>query len=110
MNQITIFDLLEPAEAALESMTTADMAREIGRQVGIEFKPSGWSDEYQAVIGKKLKLTIHKAHYSCDTVNNKEGDPFIGVGWDLGTSGCGSPVDSIEEAVEFFKKAIERHK
>ena len=107
-DQLTIWDLIEPESDNLENMTSADMAKAVSKLTGIMFKPSGWDDEHEAFIGK-LKLTIHKSHYSCDTVHNKEGDAFVSCGWDLRTSGCGSPIDSIEGAAEFFRKAIERH-
>lgn len=110
--QISIFDLLseggEKVEYDLETMTTESMAKVVGDAIGIEFKPSGWSDEYEGKY-KKAKLSIHKSHYSCAVGDRKEGDPFVGCGWSLGTGGSGSPVDSIEGAIKWFKSRMERY-
>ena len=111
--QISIFDLLsevgEKVEYDLEEMTTESMAKVVGDAIGIEFKPSGWSDEYEGKF-KKAKLSIHKSHYSCAVGDRKEGDPFVGCGWSIGTSGCGSPMDSIEGAIKFFKNRMGSYK
>ena len=106
--QISIFDFVEIPENEIEEMTSGELANVIGTAIGIEFKPTGWSDEYEAQVGKKVRLSVNKSHFACDGVNHKEGDAFISCGWSCGTSGAGSPIQSIQEAVEWFKKRIEK--
>ena len=106
--QMSIFDFMEPKTDELESLTTADMARFIGDSLQVDFKPTGWEDEHEARV-KKLKLSVHKEYYLCDTRNRKKGDAFIGVGYSFNTEGGGSPADSIDEAIRWFRKRIERY-
>lgn len=104
--QISIFDILPPEENYdIQSMTTEDMARVVGNAIGYQFKPSGWEDEYEVKI-KKLTLSIHKSHYLCDTKDRKEGSPIIGCGWSENTGGGGSPIDSVEDAIKYFKRVL----
>lgn len=109
--QLSIFDFLNPPEETdFTKMTTAEIAEVIGKRIGIEFKPTGWDDEHGAKV-KKLKLTVHKSRYACDVNDDVgKGDWFIGVGYDLGTSGGGSPTDTIDDAVRYFEKRIEKYK
>lgn len=103
--QISIFDILPPEENYdIQNMTTEDMARVVGNAIGYQFKPSGWEDKYEVKI-KKLTLSIHKSYYLCD--DRKEGSPFIGCGWSENTSGGGSPIDSVEDAIKYFKRVLE---
>lgn len=108
--QISIFELLPPEERPIEEMSSEDIARIIGQAIGLKFLPSEWFDEMRAKPYKNLEFTVRKSFYSCDTVNNKKGDAFIGCGYSFGTSGAGSPVDSIEDAIKFFERALERAK
>lgn len=111
MEQLTIFDFLPPEENKydIENMTTAEIAKIIGERVGVQFKPTGWVEEFGTKI-KKLKLSLHKSRYACDTTDRKKGDAFISVGYDIGSGGGGSPVDSIEAAVNYFKQKLEKYK
>lgn len=106
--QMTIFDLLKPPDNDIESMDTEEIAKIISNATGLEFKQSGWLDEYEAKPKKNIKLTVHKSRYHCDVGDNKEGDAFISCSWQSGTSGTCGPRDSIEEAIKFFRQYMTR--
>lgn len=108
--QISIFELLPPDERPIEEMSSEDMARIIGQAIGLQFSPSGWSDEMKAKPYKNLEFTVHKSFYSCDTKLNKKGDVFISCGYSFGTSGGGSPIDSIDSAIRYFQRVLDRVK
>lgn len=103
--QMSIFDFIECNENSIEDMTSKQLAEIIGQAIGIDFKPSGWKDQYEFKI-KKFKMTVRKSHYSCDTMINKEGDAFISCGYSYGIGGAGSPIDTIDGAIKFFRRFI----
>lgn len=111
MEQLTIFDLM-PSEP-FEGKTIEQIAAEISMLVGIEFKPKVWewndhqTVEYVAKLGKKDELTIDEDFYQ--TRDERNGKRFIGVGFTFGSSGGGSPCDSIDEAVEYLRKRKQEH-
>ena len=110
MYQTTIFDFLEPmlsGDPDFTTMTDGELADYIGSRTGLHFTKNKDFDEYRVVISK-VEFTIHKSNYSC---KERKGVPFIacGVGRTYGDYlGIGSPVDSIEEAIKFFKTQKER--
>lgn len=109
--QMSIFEMIGIDEKKnIENMTTEELAKEIGQIIGVNFVPSGWRDEYEARITKKLVLSIHKSRYACDTMMNKEGDAFIGCGFSYNNNeGGGSPIDTIDGAIKYFKHAIAKY-
>lgn len=107
--QTTIFDFLPKEEICIEDMTSQELAEKIGSIIGISFVKSGWKDEFIAKPKKKLEMTIKKSHYACDTYNRKEGDAFISCGYSYGNGGCGSPIDSIDDAIKFFRRFMNEY-
>ena len=103
--QTTIFDFLKPESADIESMTDEQIAKTIGDAIGVTFKHNEWLNEY-TYNTKKYEFEVCKSHYSVDTGINKKGDAFISCGFSYGTSGCGRPIDTIEDAIGFFRKKI----
>ena len=101
--QMTIFDLMLPEQKPLDAYTEDEMVQVVGNAVGIPFvfKDSLFGWEYSK---GKVKYDIRFGNYS---VGKK--DRFIHVGWEdrrNGYSGCGCPVDSIDSAIQFFKRKI----
>lgn len=93
-------------------MTIEQIALFVGEQIGIQFIPdtryNGECNEYIAFKNKKVFYTIGIDYY--DTYDKRNGQSFISVGYDnrIDHSGCGSPLDSLEEVINFFRN-IESH-
>lgn len=108
IGQMSIFDFMDQEETGIGDMTSKQLAEIIGQAIGVDFKPSGWKDEYE-FKKKKYSMSIRKSHYACDTGMNKEGDPFISCGYSYGIGGAGSPIDTISGAITFFKKFMKEY-
>ena len=107
MNQITIFDLIEEPKAApvFPGSDFSEIVEYIGQSLGIEFKPHDkWEGYYIYKFKNGLKLEIHESRYSYPYRN---GEPFISVGHDYKLGGGGSPSDTIEQAIKYFKYVID---
>lgn len=103
--QMTIFDFLPQPDDDLETLPEEEMVRRISEAIGMTFKPVVYEygfKEYVAKISKHEKYTIQYDNYLGINDNRR----FIGVGWTYRTSGGGSPCDSVQEAVDWFKRAI----
>ena len=103
--QTTIFDFLKPESTDIESMTDEQIAKIIGDAIGVTFKHNGWLNVYSYKT-RKYEFQIYQGHYSVDTKTNKKGDAYISCNYSCNTSGCGSPIDTIENAIDFFRKKI----
>lgn len=107
MGQMSIFDLMD--RIVLEDMSEEEMIAEVMRSTGLEFK----LQEYPG-----YKTTIHE--YECKYKGAKftcnyskyfdDGARFISCGYSRRKNyeGAGSPCDSIDEAVDFFKFYMQR--
>lgn len=105
MRQMTLFEL-EPTNVDINAISEEEAVRLIGGAVGLNFInrgfPFGW------VAGdKKLSFSVHYSNYS---IGDKR--RFIACGYDYHKNGdiggSGRPCDTIEEAIVFFRKGIER--
>ena len=102
--QLSIFDFL----GEFATMPEEEMVQRVGQKLGIKFTqevlPKGtWRAEPEYEYKRKgLKLTVG---YLVDV----KGKTFISVGYSKGTSGGGSPCDSIDEATRYFEEILERY-
>ena len=89
--QMSLFD-------NLETLPEEDMAARIGDALGIKFtyRDAFWGWEYKK---KNTVLRIEYARYSIDDHRK-----HIGCSINHKTSGAAVPCDSVEEAIEWFKK------
>lgn len=108
--QMTIFDFLKPETDGtdIENMTSAEIAKIIGDAIGIAFDSPDWEEGYFKAKYKKITFSIGKSRLSCDCVKRKAGDAFIAVGVDGKLWGCGCPAETIDEAISFFKRYMEK--
>lgn len=110
--QISIFDLLPKGD--FTQMTLPEIADEISKAIGhtfIEDKRKGWEGYwYFKYRGYRFEIMRSKYEEGCVPATNHTADgSFIGVSVMDGHGGAGSPADSIDEAIEFFKKQMSRH-
>lgn len=111
--QISIFDLVEDIED-IEQMTLAEVAEKVGNALGITFtktppasiKYAEFSEAYEAKAnGYTLEISIDKYQ----TMDDRDGSAFIGAGYSgKHGAGGGAPCDTVNEAILYFKKIIER--
>lgn len=101
--QLSIFDFM----GEFANLPEEKMVEQVGMLLGIKFTPEVlpkgvWrytpAYEYKR---KGLTLTVHYM----TSIKNKL---FISVGWNKGTAGGGAPCDSMDEAVSYFRKILER--
>ena len=105
-NQLSIFDFMDNNELPdFNTISEAETAKIIGDAIGVTFQYDKFFSDYRAKVGK-CTLTCHYSHYN----GVRDDRMFISVGWsnDADKSGCGSPTDSIEEAIKFFKRYMNR--
>lgn len=99
--QITIFQWLEN-QTDLDKISEAQMVQEIGAALGLTFSKCDFFGDWRAKIGK-MTLCLEYSNYF-EGING--GRRFIGADAETGTAGASSPCDSIDEAIEFFKRQI----
>ena len=124
--QLNIFDCFECLRTNddndLETMTLEHVAREITKRTGYKFEPMKVSSKeaqyledryYECILaGGKLRATIDLSRFSCDGLNHKEGQRFIGVSVDLRAysyQGASGPCYNIDEAAETLKRRIKAY-
>jgi hypothetical protein len=99
--QMTIFDCLEkPGKYPdFKKMDPAAVVDLIGREIGVEFVWNNFFEDWRCSQTKpKRTIEIEFGHY----MGTKT--PFIGIGMQYSDRGWGSPCDSIDDAIEVFKK------
>lgn len=105
MEQLTIFDYIEPEipKTDLDDLPETDMVEALRAATGISFvyRDPLWG--YEATIGK-FKYSVHYSNYSIDDHRR-----FISCGYGNNMGGAASPCDSLDEAIEWFKKALQRN-
>lgn len=102
--QLTIFDWLSPDPDAIENMSEATIAERISTATGLQLTYNNKFECYQADL-KKLKIIVRveKQQYAIPPHNE-----FIGVDVNNKHAGASSPCDSIDEAIKFIEKQVER--
>ena len=108
--QMTIFDFLPQPEDDLETLPETTMVRLISEATGLKFKPVDYkskyyipnTQEYVAKISKHEEYTIQYDNYLGINDNRR----FIGTGYSYKTSGGSAPCDSVQEAINWFKKVF----
>ena len=95
--QMTLWALFPPNP--LDDIPEAEMVKRVGDAIGVVFTLSRFGD-YRAKVGKSI-LDIQYQKYNTFDENN--GKRFIGCGFTSGNSGASAPVDSIEDAIEWFE-------
>ena len=90
-------------------MKAHEVAQIIGQRIGREFTFDGfWYEHNEKRKHRKLILSLD----TYDTEDENDGEPFVGVGIEMTKSqfrGSHSPVDSIDEAVEWFERKIKEY-
>lgn len=96
--QISIWEWLGTDD--INSMDEEEMVRRVGDATGLDFKYRdnlfGWEHK-----SKGVRFNIHYSNYH-PGIN--DGRRFISCGFDYGNGGRSGPMDSLEEAITFFKK------
>lgn len=92
----------------LENVTLEELNKKITEKIGIKFEEnSKYPGEYVAKIKGGYTLEFSFSTYM--TEDGGDGKKVILLGWsNKKGEGGGSPGDSIEEAVDYFKKALRR--
>ena len=108
MSQLSMFDFMKPdmenLPTSLDELPEDEMVAIINQETGLDFRYKDDFWKYQAKRGN-VTFTVGYSNYD-GTVHG--GARHISCSWDTKTQGCGSPCNSVEEAVDFFKKSIER--
>lgn len=104
-HQISIFEILRPKMPAIQDIPEAEAVGIIGERLGLAFTRDERSGEWTVQKGR-LRLSMSYQNYA---LPDKK-DLFLDAGWDLGTPGGGAPCDSLDEAVRYFERALQRAK
>ena len=92
-------------------MTMPEIATEIGSAIGYTFqedKREDWEGHWYFKV-KGIRCEIHKDKYSegCKPKSNHTEDgSFISASISFNMGGSSGPMDSLDEAIRFFKKKI----
>ena len=107
--QMSIFEFLQQ-ESDFSSMPESEVMDAISQRIGVRLLWDKHLEKYSAMVGK-TKISSEMGTYSCTHEGSETiiaGHKFIGAGWQRSTEGGGRPCDSIDEAVEYFERAINR--
>lgn len=99
--QMSIFDYLSAPD--INDISEEEAVKLVGDRIGVKFT---WNPVFKMWLYKKGRLRLNMNYDNFMLDDNK--DLFLGVGWDCGTSGGGSPCSGIDEAVEYFQRVIAR--
>lgn len=99
--QMTIFDFLKPQERPLEDLPEDEMVKMITDATGLNFRHI---DSFWGWQCKRRGVTF-SVQYDNYTENFRR---FIGADWQTNKQGQSSPCNSVQEAIDFFRKAIRR--
>ena len=100
--QMSIFDFL-PAPAGLDDIPEEDMVHMVSDATGLDFK---YRDESWGWEAKKGKYIARIQYQNYDLKDNQS--RFIGCDWASIHEGSSSPCDSVDEAINFFKKRMSK--
>jgi len=107
--QMSIFDIMtiETPAHDFETMSIEEAARLIGEATGLSFK---LNDRFEIMNNKiyiaKAKGYIVSINFNHFSPSVRNGRRYLGTQVDKGTSGCGSPCESIEEAIKWIKRSM----
>lgn len=115
MTQLNLMDVLGAVNSApspIDNMSEIAIVKKIGKAVGLDFhKSERFNGSWEATSWKhKSTYDIHFGYFKIDGRRCVEGQKFIGCGsWHKKLQGgAGSPCIDVDEAIEFFKREIER--
>ena len=95
--QMSLFDLM-PQES-LETIPEEVMVERIGAAIGVKFTKDKFFDDYRAKVGRSV-LSVEYQRYN--TLDERNGQRFIGCEVQERNCGAGSPCDSIQESINWF--------
>ena len=98
----------------MKDYNAKDIAKKIGKALGITFEYNKHLDQYE-YVKNKLELTLNTGHWSCDSINDgeffKEGDPCIHLGFynRKAWSGEGHACNTIAEAIAYYRERLDKY-
>lgn len=109
MRQMTLFELEPTDEVDIDATSEEEIVRMIGNVLGLEFQDKGWP--FGWVAGdKKLNFDVKYSYYK--TNDERQGKRFIACGYNYhqngNIGGAGGPCDSVDEAIKFLRRGMER--
>ena len=109
MRQMTLFELEPTDEVDISTTLEEDVVAIIGNALGLKFENKGWP--WGWVAGdKKLNFDVKYSNYT--SMDEKHGKRFIACNYNYhingNIGGAGGPCDSVDEAIEFLRRGIER--
>ena len=110
-------DAYEKAAPVFPDSDFSEIVEYINEELGIEFKrkvdilektskDDPEPDNYYEYKKKGLKLELGKGKFYPEICG---GAYYISVGWDISNGGGGSPVDTIEEAINYFRLVLSKY-
>lgn len=100
--QMSIFDFISPDdERSIDDIPEAEMVKMIADATGLDFK---YIDDFWGWQFKKRKVTFSVKYSNYNMTDSTA--RFISTDFNTPKQGAGSPCDSIEEAIRFFKRAL----
>lgn len=113
MNQLSIFDLIETEEAPqFPEADFAEIVDYLNYKLLINFEREKWATEYEreaysCKVNKQLRFTIARGRFDPDIDGGAE---YISCGWQTSEAGGGSPLDTVDEAIAYFRDKLEKYK
>lgn len=114
VGQISIYEWLKPNQEDLNTLPEEDMIQQIANATGLEFHRIDFENVY-ADYSHEYEARKHKVRYTANYDNYMIGDHarFIAVGCNAFPAGykegSGAPCDSIDEAITWIKKRMEKY-
>lgn len=106
VGQMSLFDFMIPDipnDIDLNTLPEEEMVQIVGNAVGIQFIYDNEYGRYRA----KIKNAVYDIGYSNYALEDNH-SRFISCGYNERLEGAGSPCNTIEEAVKFFKRQKRR--
>ena len=107
----------EKAAPVFPDSDFSEIVEYINEELGIEFKKADGlekvseddpePDNYYEYKKKGLRLELGKGKFFPEIYG---GAYYISVGWDKTNEGGSSPVDTIEEAINYFRLVLNKHR
>ena len=114
MKQLTFFDLIpeednKEAAPVFPGCDFSEVVEYINKRLDVNFQkvdesPDGDKEYYEYKPNKHVKLELSKSRFFPEI---HEGREYIGVGFETtkdGFSGASAPLDSVEEAIQWFER------
>lgn len=107
--QISIFDWMPtaaelPEYPSIDDIQESEAVQIVADALGLNFIFDSKFREWLAKK-RKLKLTVSYSRYNLPDNTRR----FLNVGYELGTSGGGRPCDTIQEAIDWFKRKMKEY-